>query len=56
MRLLIYLLRGFVYFAGITPPSPETERRTAILLFIAIVVGAAILGVLLFVALPAMFR
>jgi hypothetical protein len=56
MRFLIYLLRGFVYFAGITPPSPEAERRAAIILFITLVAGAVILGVLTYAVFPAMFR
>jgi hypothetical protein len=56
MKILIYLLRGFVYFAGITPPNPETERRDAIVLFLALIAGTALLGALIYALIPAMSK
>jgi hypothetical protein len=56
MKILIYLLRGFVYFAGITPPNPETERRDAIILFLALIAGTALLGALIYTLFPSFSR
>jgi hypothetical protein len=56
MKILIYLLRGFVYFAGITPPNPETERRDAIILFLVLIAGTAVLGALIYVLFPVMSK
>ena len=56
MKFLIYLLRGFEYFAGITPASPENERRAALVLFITLAAGTVLLAALIYALFPAMTR
>ena len=46
MKLLIGLMRLFVFYLGITPPKPEEEKRYALLL-LAILVGMTAAMVLL---------
>jgi hypothetical protein len=40
MALLIHLMKVFVAFAGITPPTAENERRVAVICFVILCVIA----------------
>ncbi len=37
MKLVVYLMRLFVFYLGITPPKPEEEKRYAVLLLAILV-------------------
>jgi type IV secretory pathway component VirB8 len=54
MKWLIHLTKLFAMFAGITPPKPEQEVRSALFLFGLAVFLLLIAGGLIIVMLPIM--
>jgi hypothetical protein len=56
MQLLVQFLKGFCYFAGITPPDPENERRAALGLLIALLIISLLLTVFVLIVVPPLLR